>query len=80
MTTTPLKTFICYARKDREALEALLGHLKVFERNGSVQFWYDGDITGGKDWHEEIRFNLKTADIVLLLVSPAFFVSDYIHS
>lgn len=80
MTTAPLKTFICYAREDRPALEALMGHLAVFQRNGQGQFWYDREITGGKDWDDEIRFNLKTADIVLLLVSPDFFRSDYIHS
>lgn len=80
MTTAPLKTFICYAREDRPALETLMGHLAVFQRNGRVQFWYDREITGGKNWDDEIRFNLKTADIVLLLVSPDFFRSDYIHS
>lgn len=80
MTTAPLKTFICYAREDRAALESLMGHLAVFQRNGQVQFWYDREITGGKNWDDEIRFNLKTADIVLLLVSPDFFRSDYIHS
>jgi formylglycine-generating enzyme required for sulfatase activity len=80
MTTTPLKTFIIYAREDRASLDLLMGHLSVFARSGAAEFWYDREITGGKDWDEEIRFNLKNADIVLLLISPAFFNSDYIHS
>lgn len=80
MTTTPLKTFIIYAREDRASLDLLMGHLSVFARSGATQFWYDREIIGGKDWDEEIRFNLKNADIVLLLISPAFFNSDYIHS
>ncbi|MEQ1747611.1 MAG: SUMF1/EgtB/PvdO family nonheme iron enzyme [Saprospiraceae bacterium] len=80
MTTAPLKTFIIYAREDRPSLDMLMGHLAVFERNNTVRFWYDREITGGKDWDDEIRFNLKTADIVLLLISPEFFLSDYIHS
>ncbi|MEZ4943680.1 MAG: SUMF1/EgtB/PvdO family nonheme iron enzyme [Saprospiraceae bacterium] len=80
MANTPLKIFICYAREDRPALEALMGHLAVFERNGAVQFWYDREITGGKNWDDEIRTNLKTADVVLLLISPDFFRSDYIHT
>ncbi len=53
MTTAPLKTFICYAREDRAALESLMGHLAVFQRNGQVQFWYDREITGGKNWDDE---------------------------
>ncbi len=80
MAETPLKIFICYAREDRPALESLMGHLAVFERNGAVEFWYDREITGGQDWDDTIRVNLKSADIVLLLVSPDFFRSDYIHS
>jgi formylglycine-generating enzyme required for sulfatase activity len=80
MPTAPLKTFIIYAREDRPSLDTLMGHLAVFERNGAVRFWYDREITGGKDWDDEIRFNLKTADIVVLLISPEFFLSDYIHS
>ncbi|MCB9283820.1 MAG: SUMF1/EgtB/PvdO family nonheme iron enzyme [Lewinellaceae bacterium] len=80
MPAEPLKVFICYAREDRDPLEKLMGHLAVFERNDAVQFWYDKEITGGKDWDETIRFNLKSADIVLLLISPDFFRSDYIHS
>ena len=80
MAETPLKIFICYAREDRPALESLMGHLAVFERNGAVEFWYDREITGGQDWDDAIPVNLKSADIVLLLVSPDFFRSDYIHS
>ena len=80
MDPSPLKIFICYAREDRPALESLMGHLAVFERNGAVEFWYDREITGGQDWDDAIRVNLKSADIVLLLVSPDFFRSDYIHS
>ncbi len=80
MPGPPFQVFICYAREDRHALEQLMGHLAVFERNGTVKFWYDREITGGKDWDQEIRFNLKSADIVLLLISPDFFKSDYIHS
>jgi len=80
MSADPFKIFICYAREDKTPLEELMGHLAVFERNGTAKFWYDQDITGGKDWDQEIRLNLKDADIVLLLISPYFFRSDYIHS
>ena len=80
MLILPLEIFIVYAREDRPALDTLMGHLAVFERNGMAQFWYDRAITGGMDWNDEMRFNLKTADIVALLISPDFFRSDYIHS
>ncbi|MEO6038664.1 MAG: TIR domain-containing protein, partial [Saprospiraceae bacterium] len=75
----PFKIFICYAREDQEALEMLRKKLVPLQSDGQVQLWYDREITGGKDWDEAIRFNLKTADLVLLLISDDFFDSDYIN-
>lgn len=38
----------------------------------------DTDILPGKKWHDEIQTALQKSDFGLLLVSPAFFASDYI--
>ena len=78
MSADPFKIFICYAREDREALELLRKKLKPLDSR--IDMWHDREITGGKDWDKEIRVNLKTADIVLLLISDDFFDSDYIKS
>jgi len=78
--TEPLNIFICYAREDSDALEAIRKKLSPLVRSGRVKVWFDGEITGGKAWDDEIRGNLKSADIVLLLISDDFFDSDYINS
>ncbi|MFZ4635725.1 MAG: SUMF1/EgtB/PvdO family nonheme iron enzyme [Saprospiraceae bacterium] len=80
MSADPFKIFICYAREDREALELLRRKLTPLAHSNSVEVWYDREITGGKEWDREIRGNLKTADVVLLLISDYFFESDYIKS
>ena len=74
----PFHIFICYAREDRDALESLRKKLTPLKQSGLAQIWYDGEIIGGKDWDSEIRRNLKSADLVLLLISDDFFDSDYI--
>jgi formylglycine-generating enzyme required for sulfatase activity len=76
--TEPFHIFICYAREDRDALESLRKKLNPLKQSGLAQIWYDGEIIGGKDWDSEIRRNLKSADLVLLLISDDFFGSDYI--
>jgi formylglycine-generating enzyme required for sulfatase activity len=80
MSADPFKIFICYAREDKEPLEQLRKKLMPLQQSNRVQLWYDKEITGGKEWDAEIRFNLKSADLVLLLVSDDFFDSSYIHS
>jgi len=42
--------------------------------------WYDGDISPGTVWEKETEAHLGTAHIILLLVSPDFFFSDYCYS
>jgi hypothetical protein len=74
----PFHIFICYAREDRDSLEALRRKLSPLKLSGLAHIWYDGEIIGGKDWDAEIRRNLQSADLVLLLISDDFFDSDYI--
>jgi outer membrane protein assembly factor BamB len=75
----PLKLFYCYARKDRALRNKLDEHLATLRRTGLVTAWYDGEIVPGTLWEEEIETHLDTADIILLLISPAFIASDYCY-
>ena len=74
----PFHIFICYAREDAEARASLRRKLAPLQQSGKARVWYDGEIVGGQQWDQEIRRNLKSADIVLLLISDDFFDSDYI--
>lgn len=44
-----------------------------------MRFWSDQEMNPGVDWEQEIVRNLDTADIILILVSSAYFNSAYIH-
>src|SRR5579871_1749662 len=75
-----VEIFCCYARKDQQLLNDLKSHLSSLERQGLITVWADTDIGAGSDWEQEIDKHLDTADIILLLVSPAFIASDYCYS
>src|SRR2546423_15619257 len=75
-----VEIFISYAHEDEALLNKLKAHLRPLQREGLIDTWYDRDISAGTDWKREIDIQLKTAQIILLLVSPDFIASDYCYS
>lgn len=73
------KVFISYSHKDKKFLDELLVHLKPLERVGTITTWSDKQIAPGAQWFEEIKAALATARIAVMMVSPAFLASDFIH-
>jgi cold shock CspA family protein len=82
MTTAaqkPLRVFCSYSRRDEEHLNDLRDWLRPLERQGLIEWWHDREISPGWEWEEAIDKHLRTADIVLLLVSPTFMGSEYVY-
>src|SRR6266571_5310400 len=76
----PVKIFFCYAHEDEQLLNKLKNHLFPLKRAGLIDVWHDRDISAGTDWEQQIKSHLNEAQIILLLVSPDFMVSDYCYS
>src|SRR4051812_48330188 len=74
---TVLDLFISYAHADDDLRRELEKHLMPLVRDGVVKQWHDRLIGAGDDWREAIEKQLRTADIVLLLVSSDFMASDF---
>lgn len=69
--------FVSYASQDRPLVENFLHHLRDPSIEASAHVWYDLQLRPADDWHTEIEFRLRSADIVLLMLSPAFLSSSY---
>ena len=76
----PVKIFFCYAQEDEQILNQLKSHLRLLERQGLIELWYDREISAGIEWEQDDTKHLSEAQIILLLVSPDFMNSDYCYS
>ena len=79
MTTEPVDLFYSYAHEDEALRNKINVHLASLRRQGSICEWHDREILPGSLWAQEIDSHLKTARIILLLVSPDFMASDYCY-
>ena len=75
-----LELFYSYSQKDERLFKELEIHLKQLEDQGHIAGWHSCLISPGTDWRSKIRAHIHSADIILLLVSADFFVSDYYKS
>jgi len=75
----PVKIFFCYAHEDEPLLNKLKSHLSPLQRQGLIDVWHDRDISASSEWEQEIKEQLNTAQIILLLISPDFMNSDYCY-
>src|SRR6266516_3212780 len=75
----PISIFISYAHEDEPLRKQLQKHLSLLQRQGLVSTWQDRQITDGTSWAQEIDEHLKSASIILLLISADFLASDYCY-
>lgn len=71
--------FFSYSHQDEALRDRLEEHLAALKREGAISTWHDRRITAGDVLGQRIDENLESANIILLLVSPAFLASDYCH-
>lgn len=79
-TDVSLKVFVSYSHVDDEHKNDLLAHLDPLRRIGLISVWHDGKLVAGDDWGKEIAEQIDAADVVLLLVSANFLMSDFCYS
>jgi len=77
--SNPIKVFISYSHRDEDYKDELNKRLKPYESRNIIEVWDDRDLIAGQNWHDEINKSLKTANVILYLVSPDFMASDYIN-
>lgn len=73
------KVFFSYSHRDEALRDELEKHLSILKRQGFIEAWHDRRITAGEELPQEIDRNLKTSDVILLLISADFLASDYCY-
>src|SRR6266516_5279113 len=74
-----IEIFFCCAREDEVLRQGLEKQLRALRRQGIIDLWHDRQIIPCTEWEHEIDQHLKTARIILLLISPDFMDSDYCY-
>jgi formylglycine-generating enzyme required for sulfatase activity len=73
-----LKLFVSYSHQDKDRCAELGKYLRQLQDAGLIEPWTDGQILAGDNWDDEIRNNLRQADIIMLLISIDFLLSEYV--
>ncbi len=76
---TPIEVFCSYAHEDEALRKKLNKQLSTLRRQGLITLWHDRQINAGLLWADEIDVHLKSAQIILLLISSDFIDSDYCY-
>src|SRR2546421_3705131 len=77
MTFEPLEVFYSYADPDEPLQKELDKHLRLLQRNGLITTWHKRRILAGTDWVQNLDERLRTASVILLLISVDFVASNY---
>ncbi len=72
-----MNVFFSYAREDEDLLKQLETHLAILKRGDQIHTWHEREIIPGDERKGTIDRRLEAANVILLLVSPAFIASDY---
>jgi hypothetical protein len=76
----PLQVFIGYARADDRFLRELCAQLSPLESGGEVTLFFDNRLQAGAVWEAKLLEKLRSAEIVILLISSDFLSSQYIRT
>ncbi|MCL6589779.1 MAG: toll/interleukin-1 receptor domain-containing protein, partial [Firmicutes bacterium] len=55
----------------------LVKHLSPLKIKDKIKIWSGKNIYAGKEWDKEIKKQIASSEIILLLISPNFLISDY---
>lgn len=72
------RVFVSYSSKDRDYLDRLATHLQLYKNAGVIDYWDDLLLTGRDEWDEKIKDEMNRANILIMLLSPAYLATDYI--
>ncbi len=74
------RIFISYAHKNEDLKDEFREMISPMENYGNWKVWDDRYLLPGDEWNEQILRHLSEANVIVLLVTPAFLNSKYIRN
>jgi HAD superfamily phosphoserine phosphatase-like hydrolase len=74
-----MKCFISYAHKDHKLKEKFRSHLRPLEESYGLEIFDDKAIQPGENWEKRIWDEFEDSDLVIVLISANFIVSDFCY-
>src|SRR5689334_134755 len=78
--TEQVKLFFVYMPEDKPIQKELNKYLQPLIHRGMIVLWGEREIQSGLDWRSITPSQIKTADLIILLVTPSLITSDYCSS
>ena len=78
-----VRIFVSYAHSNTRDVGELLGLLQPrvgLSSRVDVRWWADSDLHLGEEWFNSIEDRIETCDFGLQMISPEFFVSNFIRT
>ncbi|MFG6095058.1 toll/interleukin-1 receptor domain-containing protein [Leptothoe sp. ISB3NOV94-8A] len=75
-----IEIFVSSCPEDNYYLHRLDTHLSILKRNGKIKAWHAGKLIAGDNWEGVSKIKLRSAQIILLLISADFIASDYCYN
>lgn len=74
-----LNIFMSYVKEDEDLKKELDKHLALLRRTPGIRMWDMEKISAGDVFQEQINDNLRSAHIILLLVSADYMSNQYVY-
>ena len=79
-TEAPIDVFISFALEDGFYADELIKHLRPLERSSAIKIWSKDKVPLGADIEATLQSYLANAQLILLLISADFIVSDLTYT
>jgi len=80
MASRPIKLFVSYAHADDPLKRDFDIQCAALIHDNLIEVWSDSGISAGTRWETEIVKRMDAADVIVMLVSPAFLGSEFIRT
>jgi len=74
----PTKIFLGYSKENLALVEEFILHLRPYETQGKIAFFYDKELKMGDKWDEAIKKQFEECSVFVCFISPHLLNTSYV--